>query len=346
MKRELKQIGSNLDVKAIIIHQVLKEAGIRNATPKIAEKLLHVGAKEKLFVGKLNNAYYKKSNPIYGIFADENIQFKNHLTEYLEKENFFDFSKKATDYYCSCIKDVIPATGGFLIFIHFENTETKQVYMLVLTINNKDGYVVNESDLTIQDIKNLDLSKVDVACMINITKWLSSKNEKDAEVNTYLSFVKGNKDISYYFLAYIDCDNKTTKTESTKRLLNALEAYATDKEFDRDKKITVKNAVYQYCESCITEQKEIQLSAISAIIDLANPNDFSEYAAGEEFGVSPIINGDKAQLRKIKYVIYKSKKYSVEFDANLLGTEVIYNKGRNELTLKNLPKDLIEQLPS
>ena len=32
-----------------------------------------------------------------------------------------------------------------------------------MTINNKDGYVVSENDLTIRNIKNLDLSKIDVS---------------------------------------------------------------------------------------------------------------------------------------------------------------------------------------
>ena len=219
---ELKRFGSNLELNGIVIHQLNKIAGDRNVGFKKAKSLLTVKDKEKVFIGKLNESYHKKSNPTYGIFAGSNPNFKNTLEDYLVTDQFYDFSVSAATQYKSILENTISATGGFLIFTDFMNTDNKNRYMLILTINNKDGYVVSETDLTLQDIKNLDLSKVDIACMINLTRWKEIEDGTDTESKTYLSFVKGNKSVSYYFMSFIDCDNKTTNTESTKRLTKAV----------------------------------------------------------------------------------------------------------------------------
>ncbi|MGF7079604.1 nucleoid-associated protein [Mucilaginibacter sp. UYCu711] len=343
---EFKKFGSNLDVKGMVIHQLNKNAGDRNVGFKKATQVLNVGEKEKVFIGKLNDSYHKKSNPTYGIFAGINPDFKETLESYLSADHFYDFSVSAAEKYKVTLANTISSTGGFLIFTDFINTDTKNRYMLVLTINNKDGYVVSEADLTLQDIKNLDLGQVDVACMINLTRWKDIEAGADTDSKTYLSFVKGNKKVSYYFLTFIDCDNKTTSTESSKRLVNAIEAYATTKGYDRQSKIRLKNQIHDYCTDCMTKKKDIQLSAISALVDPDNINEFQEFAAGEEYGVSETIKGDKAQLKRIKYIMYKDDRYSVEFDAGLLGTDVIYNKEKNELTFKKVPEGLIKQLPS
>lgn len=342
----MRKHGSNLDVQGMVIHQLKKSAGTRNVSFKKAKGVLPVKEKEKIFLGKLNESYRKKSNPTYGIFGDNNPSFKNLLESYLETNDFYDFSITAASQYKGILENTISATGGFLIFIDFLNNDNSHRYMLILTINNKDGYVVSEDDLTLENIKNLDLSKVDVACMINLSVWRSIESGEDTDSQTYLSFVKGNKGISYYFMSFIDCDNKTTSTESTKRLTRAIDAYVKEKGHDRKTKIKLKNIAYDYCISCVKEKKEIQLSAISALFDPDNIDDFKEFASDEEFGVSETIRGDNAQLRRIKFIKYKDEKYTVEFDADLIGKDVFYNQQKNELTFKRVPEELVNQIPS
>jgi nucleoid-associated protein YejK len=346
MTKEIKRIGSNIDLKGIVIHQVQKEAGTRNAVLKKASSTLNIADKEKVFIGNLNKAYYKKSNPIYGIFGNDDLTFQNLLKSYLVKKDFFAFSIDALNHYKKILELVPPATGGFVIFAHFFNTDVNNDYLLVLTINNKDGYVVSESDLTIKDIKNLDLNKVDVACMINLTKWNNIILGLDNDSKTYLSFVKGNKDVSYYFMSFIDCDNKTTSSISTQKLIDALEAYSVAKNYDRETKIRKRNEIFIYCEECINQKKEIQLSTISSMLDAEHPKDFQLYASDETFSVSSIISGDKSKLKTMRFVMYKDKTLTVEFDCNLLGKNVIYNPQKNELTIKNLPSALINQIPN
>ena len=342
---ELKKKGHDINIKGLIIHQVIKEAHTIGCNLKKAKQIIHPTEREKLFVANIKEAYYKKSNPTYGIFGEDDKSFQNLLSKYYvdKKIDFFTFSIEATELYKKKIKDISPATGGHLVFVHFSNTTEKQEFMLVMTINNKNGFVIDDN-LHIKDIKSLDLNKIDVACLINITKWNNITKGIDKESKTYLSFVRGNKDVSNYFMSYIDCNDNKTSSESTKRLVKAVESYCVKIGLDRDTAILRKNEIYDYCLDCINSKKEIQLSAISALFDNENPNGFKEYAAQEENGVSEIISGDRTRLKKMKYTFYKGKDLTIIFDNQQLDKTIFYNKAKKQLTFKELPEELINQL--
>jgi nucleoid-associated protein len=333
----------NINIKGMVIHQVLKDAGNRTTIVKEANDALMIGEKEKLFISKIYKAYFDSSKPIYGIFDDQDETFKNRLTKYVSDSSFLEFSKDATEHYKKTLMTSVPSTGGFLIFTHFEHIDKGFDYMLVMTMTNKDGFVI-EADLSLKDIKNLDLNKIDVGCMINLTKWRDHEDLIDVST-TYLSFAKGEKNVSYYFMSFIDCNNKTTKTESTNRLLKAFEEYCNEKAYDRDFKIKKRNEVFNYCTGCIDEKKEILLSSISALMDSENTEGFERFAADEKYGVSAVINGDKARLKTMKYVSYKDKEITIEFDASLLNKDIFYDRVKKQLTFKNIPDRLAIQIP-
>ena len=342
---ELKKKGHDINIRGIVIHQVIKEAHTTKCFLKMAEQIISPKDREKLFVANIKDSYYKKSNPTYGIFGEDDKSFQNLLSKYCinNEIDFFSFSKEATILYKKKIKDISPATGGHLVFVHFTNTTEKQDFMLVLTINNKNGFVIDEN-LHIKDIKRLDLDKIDVACLINITKWKDIVKGRDKESKTYLSFVRGNKDISIYFMKYIDCNDNKTSSESTRRLVKAIDQYCEEQEIEREIAIQRKNNIFDYCLNCIKSKKAIQLSTISVLFDKENPNGFMEFAAQEEYGVSEIISGDSNQLKKMKYTLYKDKDLVIMFDNQQLDKTVFYDKKKKQLTFTQLPEELINQL--
>lgn len=344
-----KKVGDNLEIKHFVIHQLLKEATIRNVVSKKAKTLIPIGEKEKMFLGNLDKSYHKKSSPIYGIFANEEPTFKDFLIEYIDSTgDFYDFSVNVMDHYKKILERTIAATGGYLILCEYSNKTTGKDLLLVLMINNKEGYVVNEKDLTLENIKNLDLSRVDVACLINLTDWKNIEDEDtSSDRQTYLSFVKGMKQVSYYFMTFIDVDNKKTTTESTNRLLKAFEEYSVEKSWDRNTKIQNRNAVFDYCHKCIDNKKEILLNRISQIIDPDNPEGFEDYATEEAHKVSSIISGDKTKMRKLKYVTYNGDNLKLEFDSSLLMDKRIHlDELSKKLTIKDVPQELIDKIKS
>lgn len=339
MAETYEKIGHNIDLKGFVIHKVTKEAGKRGASLKLADKAILPTDKEKRFIANVSKVYYKKSGPTYGIFdnSDANEFQKNLISYNSSDQDFITFTHNAMKSYEKTIANVVAASGGFIVFAHYCNSDKKADYLLVLAINNKDGYFFNESNLTLEDIQNIDLNKIDLACEINMSKWSTFISETDSDIKTYLSLVRGNKDISYYFLEFIGSANKTTSTESSKRLVNALKKFAENQGYDTEKQMEMRNTVYGYCYGCIKEKKEISLSAISALVDHENPTLFQEFAAGEEYGVDESISGNPSVLKGIGVVKYKEKgKLTLEFGNDLLNTRVFYDKNKKTVTIKDI----------
>ncbi|WP_165384611.1 nucleoid-associated protein [Sphingobacterium corticibacterium] len=344
---ELKKIGENLEIKNFVIHQLLKTAGFKEVKKKAADGLIAISEKEQVFMGNLDKSYHRKSSPIYGIFSGENPRFRDLLIGYkLEEYDFLEFSKNVLDYYGSVLSLTPTSTGGYMILCEYTNKTSKNDFLLVLMINNKEGYVVNEKNLTLENIKNLDLSKVDVACLINLTEWANIENEEETDRITYLSFVKGMKQVSHYFMTFIDCDNKNTNSESSQRLLTAMNAFFEKEKYSRKKKSQLKNDVFAYCEERMKNKKEILLSYISQLINKDDPESFQNFAIGEDYKVSSVIGGDKAKMKQLKYVSYEGENYKIEFEkgAMLLDKTVVYDKKSNDLIFKNIPMEFAEKI--
>jgi nucleoid-associated protein len=216
---------------------------------------------------------------------------------------------------------------------------------LIFSINNNNGYNLNEEELTIQQILNLDLSKLDVAALVNITKWQKYQAGDDEGIKTYLSFIKGKKKLSDYFLDFIGCADKSTNTDSSKLLVSALNKYLEDSGYPKDVVKAKKKAVYDYCQTCILEKKEVLLDQISYLVNDEDPDGFATFASSEDYGVGEIVKPDNAILRSLQYIDYRSTDLTISFSKTKLNKkEIIYNSQSKTLTIKALPQDLINQL--
>ncbi|PZU19476.1 MAG: hypothetical protein DI622_08865 [Chryseobacterium sp.] len=346
MSKQVKEKGHNIDLTNIIVHRINKVAGNKNSVLKLADKELTINKQERYFIADIRESFNKRSVPTYGIFEDEfdfNV-FQQSLRDYKDGAiDFLDFTVKSMGYYERMIKSSAPATGGFLIFADFKITDNNdERYILVFSINNKQGYNLNEEALSIQQIKNLELNKIDLATLINISRWNLSLTNAD-EVKTYLAFIRGKKNISDYFQSFIGCADKTTATESSTRLINAIHSYCSENDYDDTKTKEIERKVFEYCQDCKKNRKEIQLSYISTIIDDENPNSFSEYASNEKFSVSEIIKYDSKTLKTLKFVDYQSEDFSIRFNKKMINKTVKLNREKKTLTLTNIPDELIAQ---
>lgn len=341
---ELKEIGHNIILHDFVIHRIVKDAGSRNAVLKKAANTIKITDREKIFIAKVADAYYKKSSPMYGIFEENNSnnKFQEKLKLYENKQiDFYNFSLNSMEFYKLIITQSAPATGGFVVFAHYTNTDKNYEFLLVFAMNNKDGFFFDESSLTLKSIQNLDISKIDVASQINLTKWGNFDATKDLNTKTYLSFVKGIKGVSVYFMTFIGCENKTTSTKSSQKLACAVDGYCKSQNLDRESEIKLKDRVHNYCIECINDKREISLNAVSSIVDPDNPNKFKEFASGDDYEVDSIISGDKKVFKTMKTTRFQIKdSLLIEFNNELLDEQVFYNKKEKILTIKDIDLDI------
>jgi len=325
-----------MELLAIIVHQLIKDAnGV--ATTNLRATVIPVTEREAEFVSNVKKVYYKKSNPNYGVF-DPNVvtyPFQTLLRNYLnDASDFYAFSVTAMEHLRGIMNPVGPATGGFVVFAHYRvNQET---FLLTVMLNNKIQYNINDA-LSVEEIFSLDIEKLDVANSVNITKW-------DNNDETYLSFAKGRKDISIYFRNFIGCTDQTSAQQSSQSLKRAFLDYLEQTDLENAQKEDLRNRVFNYCMDQTQRNEDISLQHISGMIDPEQPELFQQFAADENYQVSPFIKGHRKTLKNLKFYVYRSRNLTIEFDSGLVNESVFYNEQENELRITNVPDALRRQL--
>lgn len=325
-----------VNLKAIVVHQVNKVRG-GTATLVPRDALLPITDTERHFITNVREVYYKKSNPIYGVFDSNIVSFpyQNILQKYLDDEcNFLSFTIDAMEHFRSIINDVHQATGGYVVFAHFDDVHE---FIIAIVLNNKRQYNINDT-LSIEKIFSLDIDKLDVANFVNVDRWRDGSE-------TYLSFARGRKDVSLYFKNFIGCTDQISSREQSKRLKKALLAFLDTLDISNSLKEEKRNQVYNYCMEKIKQSGDISLSHISSILDNDNPDSFQHFASSEEFQVSSTIRGHRQALKNLKFYVYRSKDLTIEFDSALMSSNrIVYDQEQNELIIKNVPDDLRQQI--
>lgn len=343
---EIKQKGHDIKIKNIIIHQIIKEPSKDVKEIKIAKKALEVSKKEVFFIADIRKSF-SGTGRTYGIFEEQNESsvFENLLHNYVTKElGFLEMTQELMHHYKRILDNTKPASGGFLVFADYLNTTTNSEYFLVLAINNKEGYFFTE-DLTLSEIESIDLSKIDVASLINVSRWQEFKNGNE-EIDTYLSFRSGLKNISQYFQYFIGCADRTTKTAGSKKLVTAIKDYLNDRINDKNKRDKLLDKIKLHCLENDRNGKGVFLNDISRIIDEENPEYFAHFASDEKYSVNPIISIDRSIIKLLTKTRYKSKNedFIIEFDNTLIGTRIKYDEKTNSMLIEDVPQELAVQV--
>ncbi|MCP1302204.1 nucleoid-associated protein [Chryseobacterium sp. S0630] len=343
---DIKQKGHDIKIKNIVIHRIDKEPAKEVTEMKLATKTLEVSKKEIFFIADIKKSF---SGPgkTYGIFEeqDQSTVFENLLTGYAEGIiDFLEMTQELMHHYKRILELTNPASGGFLVFSDYLNTSLNAEYLLILAINNKQGYFFSE-DLTLNEIESIDLSKIDVASSINISKWKEFKNGND-DIDTYLSFRSGLKNISKYFQTFIGCEDKTTKTAGSKKLVFAVKEYLNNNFEDKEERDRLLDRIKAHCIEYDRNNKGVFLSDISRIIDEENPDDFATFASDEKYSVNPIISVDKNVIKLLTKTKYKSRNedFIIEFDNTLIGNKIKYDGETNSMSIEDIPQDLANQI--
>jgi nucleoid-associated protein YejK len=323
-----------MELKNLIIHKLEKKQG---GNPKLtkAPKELTIHDVHTKFMDEVKEVYYKKSNPIYGVFdsAEESYPFQKFLNAYLNgKTSFYDFSVQAITHFQTVIKDTPQATGGYVLFCHFETTEE---FVATIVLNDKESYMIGDN-LDIKENARLDIEKLDVANFTNCSKWNKAED-------VYLSFTRGKKDVSNYFKKFIGCTDYTSAKEASGNLKRALSDYFVQAGYDKKKVEEIKATVFSYCEQRMRSKEDISLGFVSSLVNHDEPELFREFASTENYQVSPVFKGHNT-LRSLKYYSFRSKELTIVFDSKLLNESIVYDAKKESLLLKKIPESLRLQL--
>ena len=207
------------------------------------------------------------------------------------------------------------------------------------------GLSISEK-LTLAEIERLDLDRLHMAARINLKNWSQGQSEK------YISFRIGRlaRELTDYFSNFIGCEEATKSKIDTLNLVEVTKVYCEKHSFDEVKTQNVKEFVYERCVDWLSEDQPILIDTLSELLDgVFKPEEsdlFLEIAQEEPFFLNNSLPIEKTALRSLTRYSGKTKKMSISFDSDLINKTVFFNEKTGQLTIKDVPEGLKEQLSS
>lgn len=320
-----------------VVHRLEKDR-YSKSTVNLRESILEVSEPLENLLAEIRKVYNNKTGKSYGRFqSDVSVYpFSSYLTKHLDDEfSFIEFTKKAMNLFKNKIDVANLATGGYVLFIHYEN------YLMVVMLNDKSGISIDEKTLEVLDASHLDLEKLHLAARIDLDSWNNSDSQK------YLSFVKGRKSsesVSLYFREFLGCTDYTDPKEQTQILLKVVDDFCNYKNYDNEDRQNYRQLVFDYCDDKRKAKQPVYLEDLSHHLNEEEPNEFLQFANSEEYSLNTGFELHHDTLQRLKRYIGKDNKLSIKFEAELLGDRIIYNSNEKSLLINKLPADLENQL--
>ena len=86
------------------------------------------------------------------------------------------------------------------------------------------------------------------------------------------------------------------------------------------------------------------LEELSGLVDEKQPKAFYDHIRNADYGLSPEIPPDKRTISQFRRFTGRSGGVSISFDSHLLGSSIEYDETQDRLIIKQVPKQLKEQL--
>jgi len=299
----------------IVMHKIDKTGTV--GTTNLRNTLLDVASLDiENFAKAISFSYHKRSSKEFAKFKESpvptyEILIKTYIDGTETDEKFLDFSKDAANHLKDEMNKKPTSTGGYLIFADYTINDR---FIMAVLLNNKAGYTVDEDNLAINMIKELNTDQIAMAGFINMSIY-----QNDSDERRYLSFMKGVKNISEYFVAFVGADdNKETSRDMTRTFIGALKDYFKEKNYEVDEKTRLEQQVYNYCEDKRSNKEPVTIQAISALLNPEETDEFFQFTQGEAYQLSTTIESiDKSQIDRLKLYKYSGDGISISFKRSL-----------------------------
>lgn len=321
-----------MTVKNIVFHHIIKELKGK-ASLKCSDKLLPINVTVNEFVAKLIKNYSSK-NPTQGTFQkdSENYPFQKKVDTYLIDNDFLVFSQESMKILERAI-DIPTTTGGYVVFVHY--AEKNVDFLITAMLDKAAQFTVDDENLDIAKLMTLDVEKVARANRLNFNRW-------KANDVLYLSFIKGSRAVSNYFIDFIGSTDITSSKENFDKLKEATNRYFIENNIKTLEKDKIKDRISSYLVTCFDQKKDVELESVSSLINSQEPKSFLDFVIVKEIEVSGKISVHrKSDFDTFFRTKITEKGYSLIFDKSLIKTSKITHIG-NQIIINDVPDELIK----
>ena len=330
-----------MPVRHSVIHKIDKK-------PDGSPAILFLGASEQVesqarddLMSQLNESYNATAGKGWGFFHQESgaFPFSGWLGKYLAGgTDFLSFSTTAVEHLTKLMEESNLTTGGHTLFCHYQQGLTD--YLVIALVQETEAVTMTE-EMALMTLKRLDLDHIRLAARINISEWQNNRQSKQ-----YISYLKGKqgRKLNYYFRDFIGCQEGVDGPGETRTLLKAFSDFVESEDLGEESAREKTNTLVSYSMAQAKLGEPITLDELSGLIDEDQPRSFYDFIKAKDYGLSETLPPDKKTLNKFRRFTGRAEGMSISFEAHLLGDKIEFDEAGGTLTLRNLPRQLAEQL--
>lgn len=332
----------SLEVTQFIAHRIVLQDEQLRLVPR-GESFPLSGAIDAL-AQQLNHTFNTKPGKGLGGFSQteggDEPDFRSRLQQYLDDDA--QFVPVTTDMCQMLIKsmvDVGMVEAGFVVFSQYRHLATDYLLIAILTTRE---HVEIDAQLELNMSQHLDLSKMQLACRIDLTQL---GIEPDA--HRYISFIKGRagRKVADFFLTFLGCEEEVDIKQQNQQLMQCVEQYIDSEQLQPEEKQERRKEVATYCNDKLQAGENIEIKELADTLGSADQeSDFYAFSQAQEQPLEPEFQADRSALKTLTKFSGQGGGLSVSFDRGLLGERIIYDPATDTLIIKGLPPNLKDQL--
>ncbi|WP_434983311.1 nucleoid-associated protein YejK [Vreelandella zhaodongensis] len=291
-------------------------------------------------VNSLNDTYNTKAKG-WGRFAEQGEQagpLVTWLRAYMaEEQDFTQLSIAIAERLAQTLQEQL-SVSGYLVFAHLRQGDTETLFLGL--VHQREGIGINTEHQAVPAAQ-LNTSQLTLAARVNLTQWQS-----DSESAQYVSFLKdrGGKKLADGLVALLGMEEGIDAPAETRTLLKAFSDYVEKEDYDDEASREKTDTLVDYANEQLRRGEPMTLEELSGLVDEKQPKAFYDHIRNADYGLSPEIPPDKRTISQFRRFTGRAGGVSISFDSHLLGSSIEYDEGQDRLIIKQVPKQLKEQL--
>ncbi|TMO67290.1 nucleoid-associated protein YejK [Pseudoalteromonas aurantia] len=328
----------SIEVNKLVVHYVDKQD--EDTQIHLRNDEMQVNDRVNVFIEQLHHAYNGKPGKGYCAFSgDKNSQVSAAMQSYRNDElGFWHMTEQATEVLKEELNKYAFNETGYLVFCHYQYVATD--YILIALINIKDHYSIT-SDLDLSSSRHLDISRMQLAAKIDLSAWDTQPDDA-----RYISFIKGRagRKVADFFLDFLGCEEGIDPKQQSQVMLEAVEDYLSEQQFDKQEKDTLRKEVFDYCNDCVASGEDANIETLSETLSKSGDTQFDDFYKDQDYALEESFPVDKKTVTSMVKFSGLGGGVSIGFERKHLGERVTYNAATDTLTIKGIPPNLKDQL--
>lgn len=331
--------------RTIVKHAIVHSMVMRGTTAHVdarKEELPESLLKQKL-VDTLYAVYRSRHAKSHGKFNgdEERAPSQKHAKVYLldKKGDFCAFTKRMAELLCDKVEGR-SVTSGHIFFAHIDGDGRE--FLLIAIVTNEIDIALSRK-MELEETQHLDLKGFRFAGRIDVTAW-RDKQER------YVSFLKGTKDVSNYFMTFLGCDTAIPNLADTQYLTQAIRDFSSTatidgeplREQDRDEFLWRADA---HCRKMATNGEPLDIGSFCNELWPSEPEALKRTIVESNYPISDGFVLNKRGLQGLVRFSGKGDHWELKFDREALSNgKLEFDEAGDTITLHGIPTDLKDRL--